>query len=115
MDLVVADAIVRPAHFVPIANRRNQAYRDTVADQRPAGGMQRGVNRDPATARAEVFARSITTAGIKLAGVQLARNFVHELRLDPEQLHDEAPRQYELMSLLPSITYSQLSSRSKSQ
>ena len=34
---------------------------------------------------------------------------------DPEQLHDGVPRRYELMSLLPSITYSQLSSRSKSQ
>ena len=69
MNLVVEDPVVRLTCLTPIANRRRQAHRNAIARQRPAGGMQRGVNRGAATTRTQVLNRAVSTTDIKLAGI----------------------------------------------
>ena len=78
MDLAVSDPVVGLTLFVPIADRRPEADRNPIAAQRPAGGMQRGIDGDTATARTQVFHRPVLAADVEPSGIQLARNLVDE-------------------------------------
>ena len=114
LDVAVSDPVVGLAAFAPIADQRPQTDRNSVANQRPACGMQRGVDGDAAATWAQVFHHPVATADVGFAMLQFLRNRVHELWRDLVQLHECGPRQKEFITLLQSMTYSQLSSRSRS-
>lgn len=76
--------------------------------------MQWDVDGDAAATWAKVLHRPVTAADVEYAMLQFPGDFVDEFRRELTQFHEGEPRQKEFISLLPSMTYSQLSSLSRS-